>query len=311
MFALFYYNMEKEVFDSFVEAGKVAEEMLKLAMERAKPGKKLLYLANELEAKAGELGSENAFPANLSRNHEAAHYTPSVDDETVIGERDVLKVDVGAHINGYASDCAITLDFSGENGKLLEASEFALEVALSMMKPGVNVREIGKAIEREITTRGFKPISNLSGHKIEQFELHAGVNIPNVESGNYVLQVDDVFAVEPFSTTGYGAVQDGGYTEIFELIHSATAKARLPSTRRVLQVIQEKYPLPFAKRWLYSDLPDLQPFSINAAVKELQNLNVIYPHPVLVEKEKGLISQFETTVIITEDDCLPIVKLPK
>lgn len=299
--------MEKEIYDNYVKAGKIAAQVQDLARQNAKPGKKLLELADEIENKTRELGGEIAFPANLSRNAEAAHYTPSYNDELVIGEKDVLKIDVGVHIGGYIADCAFTLDFSGEHGKLVEASAAALATAVSMAKPGVNVRQIGKAIETEITKRGLKPVSNLSGHRVEQFHLHAGENIPNVESGNYVLQEGDTFAIEPFATNGYGEIVEGGDVEIF-MLASDNLRARLPSTRKVLEVIAEKYAeLPFAKRWVHTALPELHEFSINAAFRELQMLGILHPYPVLVEKAKGMVSQAETTIIVTEDGCEPTV----
>ncbi len=297
--------MEKEIYDNYIKAGKIASQVQELAMKNAKPGKKLLELAQEIENKTRELGGEIAFPANLSRNNEAAHYTPSFNDEILIAEKDVLKVDIGVHIDGYIADCAFTLDFSGEHGKLVEASATALATAVSMAKPGVNVRSIGKAIESEITKRGLKPISNLSGHRVEQFFLHAGENMPNVESGNYVLQEGDTFAIEPFATNGYGEIVEGNEVEIF-MLASHHLRARLPSSRKVLEVIVEKYAeLPFAKRWIHSALPDVAEFSMNAAFRELQLNGVLQPYPVLIEKAKGIVSQAETTIIVTQDGCVP------
>ncbi|MBI4406693.1 M24 family metallopeptidase, partial [Candidatus Micrarchaeota archaeon] len=214
------------------------------------------------------------------------------------------------HIDGYVADCAFTLDFSGEHGKLVEASAAALETAVSMAKPGINVREIGKAIQGEITKRGFKPISNLSGHRVDKFHQHAGDNIPNVESGNYVLQEGDSFAIEPFATNGFGQVVDGPETEIF-LATGIPPRARLPSSRKIAQFIADNYELPFARRWLHAEFSDFQHFSINAAIKELESLGVISPYPVLVEKNKGIVSQAETTIILTGGGCKAIVPVPK
>ena len=300
-------NMEKEVFDKYVKAGKIAGQVQELAKKSAKPGKKLLELAEEIEKKTVELGGEIAFPANLSRNNEAAHYTPSFNDEAVIGERDVLKIDVGVHIDGYIADCAFTLDFSGEHGKLVEASAMALQTAVGMAKPGVNVREIGKAIQGEITKAGLRPVSNLCGHRVDHFHLHAGESIPNIASGNYILEEGDSFAIEPFATNGYGEIVEGNDVEIF-MLATEQLRARSQSTRKVLQVIADKYAdLPFAKRWIHKELPDLAEFSINAAFRELQILGILHPYPVLIEKAKGLVSQAETTIIVTEDGCVPTV----
>ncbi|MFH0713691.1 MAG: type II methionyl aminopeptidase [Candidatus Micrarchaeota archaeon] len=302
--------MEENLKLNYLKAGEIATKVLEYGKANAKVGVKLLDLGNEIENKIIELGGEIAFPINLSRNEQAAHYTPSFQDETVIGEKDVLKIDAGVHIGGCICDCAFTIDFSGEYGKFVEASEAALEAALSLAKPGRNVREIGKAIQGEITKRGLVPIANLSGHRLDEFNLHAGQNIPNTESGNYVLQEGDVFAVEPFATNGAGEVIDGDEVQIF-LYTGAPLRCRLPSTKKIGKLILQEYnELPFAQRWLQREMPDIGTFSVNAALRELQMLDVIMPYPILVEKKKGaIVSQSETSMIITEDGCIPLTSI--
>ncbi len=302
--------MEKRAFDAHIKAGNIAAEVQKLARQRAKPGVKLLDLANEIESKTRELGGEVAFPVNLSRNNEAAHYTPSFNDELIIEEKDLLKIDIGVHVDGYICDAAFTIDFSGKNALLVEAVNSALAAAVELAKPGCNVREIGKAIEHEITSRGLKPVSNLCGHAVQQYHLHAGISIPNVESGNYVLEEGDTFAIEPFATNGYGEIVEGDDVEIF-LLKKMGASARLPATRQVLTKIEELYSeLPFAKRWLHTALPNLSQLSVSFAFKELMNLDILASYPVLIEKKRGLVAQAETTIIVTEDGCLPTAPVP-
>lgn len=302
--------LSHEAFESHVKAGEITAQVQALARQRAKPGVKLLELAQEIESKISESGGEIAFPANLSVNNEAAHYTPSFDDEKIIGEKDLLKIDIGVHIEGYICDAAFTIDFSGENGKLVEAVNAALSAAVSAAKPGVNVRELGKAIQHEISSRGLKPVSNLCGHAVKQYHLHAGTSIPNIEAGNYVLREGDTFAIEPFATNGYGEIMEGEDTEIFMLTKQG-ANARMPASRQVIAKIEEFYAeLPFAKRWLHPALPSLSPLSINFAFRELVNLGVLETYPVLIEKARGLVSQAETTIIVTKDGCTPIAPIP-
>ena len=120
--------MQKKELDSYIKAGKICREVQENAKKNIKKGQKLLDIA---EKDILVLGGKPAFPVNLSLNNIAAHYTPSIDDKTIL-EEDVIKVDIGVHVNGFIADSAMTLDFSGKNKGLVKASEKALENALKM-----------------------------------------------------------------------------------------------------------------------------------------------------------------------------------
>jgi len=292
--------------EDYEKAGKIAREALETWSKRIKPGVKLLDIAEGVEAEIRAKGAKVAFPANISLNEQAAHYTPEHKCEKVFGEKDIVKLDVGVHVNGFIGDTALTVDLSGENGKLLEASEAGLAAAIAGMKPGVKVGEIGALVEQEIKKFGFKPIENLTGHKLEQFELHAGTEIPNIKTASsHTLQEGDVFAVEPFATNGAGRVSDGSQVEIFMLIEKRPV--RLRESRRLMNYADEKFQgLPFAERWLYADFTSK--LLLGSALKELMAFGVLHPYPVLSDAGKGLVSQAEKTVVIEKDGARVLTK---
>ncbi|MBI5635908.1 type II methionyl aminopeptidase [Candidatus Micrarchaeota archaeon] len=292
---------EEERIAAHVKAGKAARTALDYAKANARVGMKLIDLAKIAEDKIRELGVGIAFPANLSTDNEAAHYTPRFNDPRVIGEKDVLKIDIGTHVDGFIADCAVTVDFSGENGKLLEASKTALESALATVKAGINVREIGRVIEGEIRKRGFKPVENLSGHSLDQYVIHAGITVPNYESGNYVFEEGDSFAIEPFASTGLGRIhEDHAFEEIYGV--SALGNVRSPGARKLLENIFLEYKsLPFAKRWLKQDA------MLGFQIRELKNAGILDYYPLLTEAKGVLISQHETSIIVEKDGCKILV----
>ena len=284
---------------NFEKAGKIAGSVLKDAPKLVMPGESLLDVAESLEKMIVDAGAHPGFPCNISINDIAAHFTPEADNVVIVGETDVIKIDIGTHIDGCVGDTAITVDLSGEQGKLLEASEAALAAAISFMKPGVKVGDIGGEIEREITARGFKPIENLTGHKIEPFTLHAGVEIPNVRTtDSYELAEGDIFAVEPFASAGSGRVADTSQVEIFSLV--ATPKLRMKYSRELLEFIAGSYlSLPFAERWLKGVFKSR--VTLSSALRELLNSGALHPYPVLRDTGRGLVSQKEHTVLIEHD----------
>lgn len=302
--------MAEEEFEieTLKEVGKVSRAALEYSKSVVKPGVGLLDAAEKIEKFIADKAYDFSFPVNLSINSQAAHYSPDIDDKTAFGENDVVKVDLGARKGHNLTDCAITIDLSGKNQKLVEASDRALENALSVIKAGVEVRDIGREIEKAAKAAGLKPIQNLGGHGIEHDELHAGVFIPNYDNGdNTALEEGQVVAVEPFMTNGIGYVQSGEALQIYQKIGAAAARAR--ETREVSAYIDAHFlTYPFSIRWLVKELDSLSEFAVRKAVAELMYAGALEPFPVLIEKGNGLVSQSETQVIVERDSCTVITK---
>ena len=285
--------------EALIKAGEIARQVKKEVDALVKSGAKLYDIAEFVERRIIELGGKPAFPCNLSLNEVAAHYTPYKGDETVLREGDYLKIDIGVHVDGYIADTAVTYRVGMEEDDLIAASREALENAISVIRAGVKISEIGKAIEETIRGYGFNPIVNLSGHKIERYKLHAGISIPNIyrAADNYVLKEGDVIAIEPFATTGAGQVIEVPPALIFMFVRDRPV--RMAQARRLLMHIKREYNgLPFAYRWLQGFMPEGQ---LKLALAQLDKVGAIYSYQILREVRGGLVSQFEHTVIVEKD----------
>jgi len=290
--------MEEEievVLDKYRAAGRILAEVKEGAIERVKEGALLLEVAEFVEQNIREKGAEPAFPCNISRNEEAAHATPSIDDETVFG-KDLVKIDIGLHVDGYIADSAVTVDLTGgENAELVGAAEAALNAAIKIIRDGISTAEIGDVIENAIRERGYKPVVNLSGHGLARYNAHTPPTIPNVRyEHGVVLKENDVVAIEPFATDGAGKVVEGGTVEIYGLLKAKPV--RVSEAKKLLKEIEKYQGLPFAKRWLPRERLDL-------ALRTLKNAGALREYPVLREEGGGLVSQAEHTVIVTKDGC--------
>ncbi|MCZ7402490.1 MAG: type II methionyl aminopeptidase, partial [Candidatus Methanoperedens sp.] len=198
-----------EIIEKYRRAGRILSEVRAQAAEKVIEGASLLMVAEFAENLIREKGGEPAFPVNISRNDEAAHSTPCLNDKAVFG-KDIVKLDIGVHIDGYIADTAITVDLSG-NPKLVEAAEAALEEAIKFIHAGVNTSDIGGVIEDTIASYGYKPIINLTGHGLAQYIQHAPPAIPNKRMpGGVILEEGDIIAIEPFATNGAGKIHDAG-----------------------------------------------------------------------------------------------------
>ncbi|MFH1425050.1 MAG: type II methionyl aminopeptidase [archaeon] len=292
--------MDDAVLEKYRKAGEVAKKAEKLARDIVKPGAKVLDIADKVEGLIWNESDGPAFPLNISINEMAAHYTPDLKTELVFGETDLVKVDLGVHFDGYIADRAFTLSMDKDETRLglIEAAEAGLKVGLECIRPGVTLGEIGTKIEEAIVEKGFKPISNLTGHGLEQYSLHTGLTIPNIKNDDKtVLEEGQAIAIEPFSTNGYGAVIDSEEVHIYEFLAPRSVRNR--EARRILELGVTKFKgLPFARRWLEKDIGGMK---LSLALRELVNARALYQYPALREKERGLIAQAEHTVIVLED----------
>ncbi len=289
--------MNTEEIEKLKKAGTIAKQVREYARSFIEPGMSLFEIAEKIEAKILELGGKPAFPVNLSINEIAAHATPSFNDQTKASG--LLKVDIGVHIEGFIADTALSLDLenSEENKKLIQAAEEALEKAIKSIKLNTPINEIGKAIEKTITSHNLEPIRNLSGHGINRYNLHTGTNIPNHDSNQTSQIQEGVYAIEPFTTTGAGVVIDGKPSGIYHLENNNPVRDQ--QARQILEYIKEEYKtLPFAARWLHKK------FGSRAALalRYIENARILHHYPQLIEKARKKVAQAEHTIIITKDE---------
>jgi methionyl aminopeptidase len=289
--------VDNDILEKYREAGRILTEVRDNAVKRVKVGASLLELAEHIESSIKDKGAGVAFPTNISINEEAAHATPSTNDRRIFG-RDLVKLDIGAHIDGYIADTAVTIDL-GSNKQIVKASKTALDAAIEIVKAGINTSEISEIIEKTITSVGFNPVVNLTGHGLEQYVQHAPPSILNKRTETGVnLKEGQVVAIEPFASSGAGRVYEAGHAEIFSLLD--LKPIRSSDARKVLREIETFKKLPFAKRWLKG--------RVDMSLRQLEAAGIIRSYPVL--KDHGLVSQSEDTLIVTVDGCEVITRSP-
>jgi len=287
-------DLAAEQYEKHREAGEILATVRDEAADRVEVGTGYLELTEWVENRIHELGGETGFPVNISVDEEAAHGAAGPDDDREIGE-EMVKLDIGVHVDGWLADTAVTVDFTGTDD-LVEASEAALEAALETAGPGVETGEIGAVIEETIDGYGYNPVVNLTGHGLGHYDQHTQPNIPNrAVSQSVELAVGDVVAIEPFATDGGGKVMEGSREEIYALEQDGSVRDR--TARQALeQITEEFHTLPFAKRWIDVRRPEM-------ALRRLKRRNIVHGYPVLKEEDGALVSQREHTVIVTEDGC--------
>ncbi len=301
-------ELEKEEEDrikleSLRKAGEIAQNVKKDIKPKIKVGTSALEIVSMTEAKIEELGGLCAFPVNLCINNIAAHYTsPLKDDGLIINEEDLVKIDLGVHIEGYIVDTAFTINFNEDESleNIVQSTEVALDAAKMLVKPKVNTRDLGKKIEDIV--RGFKynPIKELGGHQIERWTVHGKKQLPELGSqGGDIMEEGEVFSIEIFASTGEGSVHNTQYSHIYELNpYSGRVPLRRKASKQLLGYVNKNYKtLPFAERWLGKEFR----MGVAFGLQELVQQGKLQAHFVLAEKKGVFVAQTEETIIVKED----------
>jgi methionyl aminopeptidase len=294
--------MEKSEIDSYKKAGAIAKQIKTFAKNLIKPKMKLLDIAEAIDAKILELGGEFAFPVNLSLNEIAAHYTPASGDETLA--EGILKVDIGVAIDGFIADTALSIDLTKnkEFKEMIELNQNFLENISKIIKVGMEVREVGESCQKtleEWNKEKFSIIKSLSGHSLSQNTIHAGLTISNYKNTNKKILDEIAFAIEPFVTTGVGDIYEGEPGGIYILKNDGQTRDR--DARKVLEFIREEYETrPFCARWLAKEGFDKLKFVLKILVKQ----GILYEYPMLIEKSRKPVSQFENTFVIANGEVI-------
>jgi len=274
------------------KAGQIAAQALRIGMDMVADNVKLYDVAQEVESYIRSKGAKPAFPCNISINEIAAHYTPSPNDRSKFDIGDVVKVDVGAHVNGLVGDTAGTVEVGTKNFRsMIESSVRARDTVMEFISDGVPVNEIGRAVDASITQDGFKVISNLSGHEIRPYNLHSGLSIPNVNDSNKIpLRSGMIIAVEPFATNGLGKIKSTKPGNIYKMARERPIED--PELNEFYQSISSEFlTFPFCERWC--DHP-----KAGQMLGKLLRHGIITSYAQLVEVKKGCVTQSEHTVYL-------------
>jgi len=288
--------------DNAILAGKIAGKAITYGKSLIQPGVKMVEVLDKIEKFIKDNGGEIAFPAQIALNEVAAHYCPLADDTYVFRNTDIIKLDLGVHIEGIIADTAVTVIFKEDNEKyeellnLKKASEDALNNTLKYIRPGLTLGEMGLIIQETIARYDLSPVKNLSGHGLGKYSVHESPTIPNFDTKDkHEFQDNQLIAIEPFATNGHGMIFESSNATLFSVNEIKGVRSNM--TREVLRDIEPFKHLPFTTRWLTTK----HSFSkVRYSLNDLQNLGIIHAYVPLVEVGRGMVSQSEHTVIVRD-----------
>ncbi|ROV93794.1 hypothetical protein VSDG_06952 [Cytospora chrysosperma] len=310
--------MNGDFLRDYRHAAETHRQVRQWAQGWIRPGMALTDIANGIEdsvrALVGHSGLDEGdaivagmgFPTGMNLNDVAAHYTPNAGNKMVFGQDDVIKIDIGVHVNGRILDSAFSMAFEPKYDNLLAAVKAATNTGVKEAGIDARLGEIGGAIQEtmesyEIELDGktypIKSIRNLNGHTIHHYSIHGDKSVPIVKSEDQTkMEEGDVFAIETFGSTGNGYVRDQGEVSHYALMADAPkVDLRLSSAKSLLNTIKKNFgTLPFCRRYLDRIGCDKYLLGLN----HLVNQGIVQDYPPLVDKKGSYTAQFEHTILI-------------
>ncbi|KAL7920733.1 peptidase M24, structural domain-containing protein [Trichoderma austrokoningii] len=311
-------KINSDFLSDYRQAAETHRQVRQWAQKSIKPGQSLTEIANGIEDSVRRLLGHDGltegdsiiagmgFPTGLNIDEIAAHFSPNANDKTVLQQNNVLKVDIGVHVNGRIVDSAFTMAFDHKYDNLLAAVKDATNTGVREAGIDVRLGEIGGYIQETMesyeceingTTYPIKSIRNIGGHNILPYLIHGTKSIPAVKSDDITkMEEGDIFAIETFGSTGNGWVYDHGDVSHYALRGDAPkVDLRLSSAKSLLNTIKKNFhTVPFCRRYLDRIGQEKYLLGLNTLVKN----GIVEDYPPLVDKKGSYSAQFEHTILL-------------
>jgi curved DNA binding protein len=244
-----------------------------------------------------------AFPCCLSVNEVAGHFSPCPEDSFKLSNTDLVKIEVGAHIDGYAANAAHTIVVGGKSeGKqadvIMAAYNAFLAATRTLSVGGLN-QDVTAKIAAVCEDFGVEPLQGVLSHKMKKHLIDGNETIINKETpeqrvDDWEFTPGDIFALDVYVTSGEGMAKDVDLrTTVYKREMETMYNLKSKHARAFFHIVNTKYPtLPFSIRG-FEDLTGAK-----VGVKECCTHDLLLDYPVLGEKKGEFIAQFKATIAV-------------
>jgi curved DNA binding protein len=258
-----------------------------------------------------------AFPVCISVNDIICNHSPLASEETEpLKAGDIVKIDLGCHIDGYISVAAHTLVVSdspdsppnvdAELGNVAVAAYNAMLVSAASIKAGMKNKDVTAVVKRIADSYGVNAISSVRMHQMKRFVIDGVKEVAlkdptadELEQGEEkvdecTFEQAEVYAVDVAMSTGEGKPRPGILrTTVFKRNVEATYRLKMKNSRYLLSEVDKKFPtLPFT----LANFEDER--AAKMGVTECVAHGLLTPYPVLHEQKDGLVAHFKCTVLL-------------
>ena len=301
-------------------------EALAVALAACKPGAKIVDICNlgdkTVEEEAAKFYNKKdkdgnkiekgiAFPTCISVNHQVCHNSPPSDDATVLEEGQAVKIDLGAHVDGYVAAVAHTVVLMGDmnapvtgaQADVMKAVVTAGEAAIRKLRPGVNNSEVAKAIGRVAEDFGVRVVEGVLSHNMKRYVIDGNkviLNKPSAElkADEADIKLNEVYALDIVMSSGEGTPKmlDEKETAVYKRAVENNYKLKMQASRAVFSEIQKRFPtMPFSMRAM-EGIKGAKLGLVECCTHEL-----LHKYPVLYEKPGDAVAHFKATVLVMQN----------
>lgn len=246
-----------------------------------------------------------AFPTCVSINHCAGHMSPLPEDPAIIvKEGDLIKVDLGVHIDGFPVVCAHswivgqTVPATGPLSDVVCAAYYASECALRLIRPGKTNTDVTNIIKKAADSFHVQPLEGVLSHEMKHNCLDANNVILNraeldQQVDEFQFEVGQVYAIDVIMSTGEGKAKEiESRTTVFKRAADRNYQLKLTASRQIFAEINAKFPAhAFSLR-------SLDEKKRRMGITEIVKHELVDSYPVLWEKEGEFVAQFKFTCLI-------------
>ncbi|KAH7667578.1 Peptidase M24 methionine aminopeptidase protein [Dioscorea alata] len=305
-----------DVVTKYKSAADIVNKALQSVVSQCKPGVKVVDLCEKgdvfIRDQAGSVYKNVkkkiergvAFPTCISVNNVVCHFSPLATDETVLVENDIVKIDMGCHIDGFIAVVAHTHvihegPVTGRAADVIAAANTAAEVALRLVRPGKHNKDVTEAIQKVAAAYDCKIVEGVLSHQLKQFVIDGNkvvlsVASPETRVDDAEFEENEVYAIDIVTSTGEGKPRllDERQTTIYKRAVDKNYHLKMKSSRFIFSEISQKFPImPFTARALEEKRARL-------GLVECVNHDLLQPYPVLHEKPGDLVAHIKFTVLL-------------
>ena len=262
-----------------------------------------------------------AFPTCISINNAASHFCPLKDDKAVaLKQGDVVKIELGAQIDGFAALTAFTTVVTDETLKevtdkradVIAACFTACDAAKRMVRPGTKNTDITKMIDLVANEYGVQAVQGVLSHNMEQYIIDGDFVIiehpaEDMKVDEFTIEENQVFTIDVMMSTGKGELTPlSSKPTVYKRSIDNQYYLKLSSSRYLFNEINKKAPtFPFALRTICDDEKKAK-----LGLNEMTQHDLVDNYPVLYEKEGEFVARFMTTVLCTKNQTAPLSEFP-
>lgn len=330
-------DLEKTIAEDLVVtkyklAGEIVNRTLKTLVANVQPGKSARELCEQGDAllleetgkvfkKEKDLKKGIAFPTCLSVNNCICHFSPTKNDtDYVLKDGDVVKIDLGAHIDGFIAVTAYTVvaqadtsaKVTGRAADCVLAAYWASQAALRLIKPGNGNYGVTEAVQKVVSDYKCKPIEGMLSHQLKQFKIDGEKTIiqnPNdaqrKEHEKCTFELHEVYAIDVLVSTGEGVGREKDTRVAIFKKTEENYQLKMKASRSLLTEIKNKHgSMPFNLRSFDEET------KARMGVVECVAHKMIEPFQVLYEKPNEIVAQFKFTVLLMPSGINLVTGLP-